>query len=88
VPVIVETIFLEGTLFIAHAFASARMTRRLTDNERNAIETVIGYKAEQLKISRRAVEQSLYRSRGVQSVGELMAWDYDGVIRFLLAFAG
>jgi hypothetical protein len=64
------------------------MSRRLTDNERNAIETVIGYKAEQLKISRRAIEQSLCRFRGVQSVGELMAWDYDGVIRYLLGGAG
>ena len=62
--------------------------RGLTDNERNAIETVIGYKAEQLKISHLTVEQAVCRLLGVQSVGELMAWDYDGVIRYLLGFAG
>jgi hypothetical protein len=60
----------------------------LNENERNAIETVIGYKAEQLRQPRRAIEESLCQFFWVQSLGELMKWDFDGVIRHLLGLSG
>jgi hypothetical protein len=57
----------------------------LTDNERNAIETVIRYKADQLRLPRLTVEQTLFRHLGVETLGQLMPVEFVGVIRHLLS---
>jgi hypothetical protein len=65
------------------------MTRyALTENELNGIQSVIAYKAEQLRVSHGAIEQSVCRFFWVQSLRELMKWDFDGVIRHLLGLRG
>lgn len=65
------------------------MTRyALSENERNAIATVIAYKAEQLRVPRDTIEESVCRSFWVQSLRELMKWDFDTVIRHLLGLKG
>lgn len=62
--------------------------RVLTDNERNAIETVMAYKADQLQLPRLVIERSLFRFLGVRSLRELMPLEFVGVIRHLLDLTG
>ena len=65
------------------------MTRHaLTENEQNGIRSVIAYKAEQLRVPHTAIEASLCRAFWVQSLRELMKWDFDSVIRHLLGLRG
>jgi hypothetical protein len=58
--------------------------RVLTDSERNAIETVIAYKADQLRLAPLVIERSLIRHLGIQSLRELMPFEFVGVVRHLL----
>ena len=60
--------------------------RALTRNERNSIEALVYYKAEQLGITPRDVEAAAEQFFGVEELGQLKAWDYDGLIRFLVDY--
>jgi hypothetical protein len=60
--------------------------RALTRNERNSIEALVYYKAEQLGITPRDVEAAAEQFFGVEELSQLKAWDYDGLIRFLVDY--
>ena len=60
--------------------------RALTRNERNSIEALVYYKAEQLGITPRDVEAAAELFFGVEELSQLKAWDYDGLIRFLVDY--
>jgi hypothetical protein len=59
--------------------------RALTRNERNSIEALVWYKAEELGIKPRTVEAAELFF-GVEELGQLKAWDYDGLVRFLVEY--
>jgi hypothetical protein len=60
--------------------------RALTRNERNSIEALVWYKAEELGIKPRTVEAAAEQFFGVEELSQLKAWDYDGLIRFLVDY--
>jgi hypothetical protein len=60
--------------------------RPLSGNERNAIEALVWYKAEELGIKPRTVEAAAEAFFAVEELSQLKAWDYDGVIRYLVDF--
>jgi hypothetical protein len=55
--------------------------RPLSRNERNAIDALVFYKAEDTGVSPREVEAAIEHFFGVEELSQLKAWDYDGVIR-------
>jgi hypothetical protein len=60
--------------------------RVLTENERNSITALINFQAENTGLSPYAVETSVLRFFDVETIRELKAWEYDGVIRYLVDF--
>ena len=60
--------------------------RALTDNELNSIEALICFQAETTGLSPYDVDRAMRRFFGVETVRDLKAWEYDGVIRYLVEF--
>jgi hypothetical protein len=60
--------------------------RPLTLNERNSIDALITYHAEQGALSAYEIDKLLCTFFGVETIGDLKAWEYDAVIRFLVDF--
>ena len=62
--------------------------RLLTRQERNAIETLLYFKAGETKLPANAVEKDLEVAFGVEEhgFGHLKAWNFDDAIRFLVEY--
>lgn len=58
--------------------------RPLNDNEINCIEALIYYQAEELKRPPYAIDKALCTFFGVDTLRDLKAWEYDGVMRYLM----
>ena len=68
---------------IAH-MENRRAGRPLTDNERNAVNALIDFRASRLRRRRSDIEQSVCVFAGVRCLAELKAQDYDRAVRFLV----
>jgi hypothetical protein len=62
--------------------------RPLTGNERNSIDALITYQAEEGNLSAYEIDKLLCTFFGVETIRDLKAWEYDAVIRFLVDFRG
>jgi hypothetical protein len=60
--------------------------RPLTENELNSIEALIFFQAENTGLSAYAIDSALLRFFDVETIRDLKAWEYDGVIRYLVDF--
>lgn len=58
--------------------------RLLNDNEINCIEALISYQAEELKRTPYAIDKAVCSFFGVDTLRELKAWEYDGVMQYLV----
>jgi hypothetical protein len=64
----------------------SRGDRPLTVNERDSIEALIHYQADRTGLSPYTIEKSVCLLFGVECIPQLKAWEYDGVIRYLVDF--
>ena len=60
--------------------------RPLTANERLSIDALMSYQAEKSSLSPYEIDKLLCTFFGVETIGDLKAWEYDAVIRFLVDF--
>jgi hypothetical protein len=61
--------------------------RPLTDNERNSIDALISYQAEEnSNLSAFEIDKLVCTFFGVEEIRDLKAWEYDAVMRFLTDF--
>lgn len=60
--------------------------RSLTENEINSIAALVNFQAENTGLTPYAVETAVLRFFDVEGIRELKAWEYDGVIRYLVDF--
>jgi len=58
--------------------------RPLNDNEIRCIEALIYYQAEELKRPAYAIDKAVCAFFGVDTLRDLKAWEYDGVMRYLV----
>ncbi len=62
--------------------------RPLTGNERNSIDALITYQAEDSVLTAYEIDKLLCTFFGVETISDLKAWEYDAVVRFLVDFGG
>ena len=60
--------------------------RTLTDNERNSIDALITYQAQETGRSAYDIDKAVCLFFDVEMIRDLKAWEYDGVIRYLVDF--
>ena len=60
--------------------------RPLNESEIRCIEALISCQAEELKLSAYAIDKAVSTFFGVDTLRELKAWEYDGVMRYLVNF--
>jgi len=57
--------------------------RSLYENERNAIDAMLNYQAENMRLSAFKVETEMLRVFGATTLDALKAWNFDEIIRYL-----